>query len=89
VITIQAQLPENSALFTWTQNLTYSQDKSHGVRPGIYDHADHGSMAPSEIWAALDVSRQGAIDLLNPLLSAGLVERTGGKKTGRYRLRQS
>ena len=39
---------------------------------------DHGSMAPSEIWASLDVSRQGAMDLLNPLLEAGLVEKIGG-----------
>jgi Fic family protein len=49
---------------------------------------DQGSMAPSEIWSALDVSRQGAMDLLNPLLEAGLVEKVGGKKTGRYTLRQ-
>lgn len=49
---------------------------------------DHGSMAPSEIWAALEVSRQGAMDLLRPLLEAGMVEKIGGKKTGRYALRQ-
>jgi Fic family protein len=49
---------------------------------------DHGSMAPGEIWKALGVSRQGAMDLLHPLLDAGLVERTGGKKTGRYSLRR-
>lgn len=48
---------------------------------------DHGSMAPSEIWEALSVSRQGAMDLLRPLLDAGLVEKLGGKKTGRYVLR--
>lgn len=48
---------------------------------------DHGSMAPGEIWAALGVSRQGAMDLLRPLLDAGLVEKVGGKKTGRYTLR--
>lgn len=47
---------------------------------------DHGSMRPSEIWAALEVSRQGAMDLLHPLLEAGLVEKIGGKKTGRYAL---
>lgn len=46
-----------------------------------------GSMAPSEIWDALGVSRQGAMDLLNPLLAAGLVEKVGSKKTGRYRLK--
>lgn len=48
---------------------------------------DHGSMAPGEIWEALGVSRQGAMDLLRPLLDAGLVEKVGGKKTGRYILR--
>lgn len=48
---------------------------------------DHGSMAPAEIWAALKVSRQGAMDLLRPLLNAGMVEKRGGKKTGRYTLR--
>ena len=48
---------------------------------------DHGSMAPAELWAALAVSKQGAMDLLRPLLEAGLVEKVGGKKTGRYALR--
>ncbi len=45
---------------------------------------DQGSLAPSEIWAALGVSRQGAMNLLNPLLEAGIVEKVGSKKTGRY-----
>jgi Fic family protein len=45
---------------------------------------DHGGMAPAEIWAALGVSRQGAMDLLRPLLEAGIVEKVGGNKTGRY-----
>ncbi len=49
---------------------------------------DHGSMAPAELWAALDISRQGAMDLLRPLLEAGMVEKIGGKKTGRYALRK-
>ena len=48
---------------------------------------DHGSMAPGEIWQALGVSRQGAMDLLRPLIDAGLVEKVGGKKTGHYVLR--
>ena len=50
---------------------------------------DHHSMAPAEIWAALGVSRQGAMDILRPLLEAGLVEKVGGKKTGRYALKKS
>jgi len=45
-------------------------------------------MAPGEIWEALGVSRQGAMDMLRPLLDAGLVEKIGGKKTGRYALRK-
>lgn len=49
---------------------------------------DQGSMAPGEIWQALGVSRQGAMNLLRPLLDAGLVEKVGGKKTGHYVLRQ-
>jgi Fic family protein len=50
---------------------------------------DHGRMSPPEIWAALAVSRQGAMDLLRPLLDAGLVEKIGSRKTGRYALRKS
>lgn len=49
---------------------------------------DHGSMTPGELWSALAVSRQGAMDLLRPLLEAGLVEKIGSKKTGRYALRK-
>jgi Fic family protein len=50
--------------------------------------ADHGSMAPSELWEALGVSKQGAMGLLQPLLEADMVERIGGKKTGRYSLKK-
>jgi Fic family protein len=49
---------------------------------------DHGQMFPADIWTALKISRQGAMDLLRPLMAAGLVEKIGGKKTGRYALRQ-
>lgn len=47
---------------------------------------DHASMSPTEIWAAMNISRQGAMDLLHPLIEAGMVEKIGGKKTGRYSL---
>lgn len=50
--------------------------------------ADHGSMAPSELWVALGVSRQGAMGLLQPLLDAWWIEKIGGKKTGRYLLKK-
>lgn len=45
---------------------------------------DHKSMTPGEIWAALGVSRQGAIKLMHPLLDAGLVRRIGTRKSGIY-----
>lgn len=48
---------------------------------------DHGSLSPAELWGALGVSRQGAMNLLRPLLDAELVEKVGSKKTGRYKLR--
>lgn len=43
-----------------------------------------GGMTPAEIWAALKVSKQGAMDLLRPLVKAGLVKRVGSLKTGRH-----
>lgn len=46
-----------------------------------------GGMTPPELWAALKVSRQGAMDLLHPLIKAGLVKRVGSIKTGRYVLK--
>jgi Fic family protein len=45
-----------------------------------------GGMAPAELWAALKVSKQGAMDLLRPLMKAGLVKRVGTLKSGRYAL---
>jgi len=55
----------------------------------LYLLRDHKGLAPAEIWKALGVSRQGAMDLLRPLLDAGVVEKVGGKKTGRYVLRRT
>ena len=46
-----------------------------------------GGMTPSELWAALKISKQGAMDLLRPLVKAGLVKRVGTLKTGRYVLK--
>lgn len=50
---------------------------------------DHRTMTPAQIWAALHISRQGAMDLLRPLIEAGLVEKIGSKKSGHYALRDS
>jgi len=46
-----------------------------------------GSLTPREIWDGLAVSKQGAMDLLRPLLDAGLIERVGTLKHGRYMLK--
>lgn len=45
---------------------------------------DHKSMTPQEIWDGIGVSKQGALDLLRPLMEAGLVKRVGTRKSGRY-----
>lgn len=45
---------------------------------------DRKHMSPAEIWAALGVTKQGALKLLNPLLTAGMVRRVGTRKSGRY-----
>ncbi|MBI3995420.1 MAG: Fic family protein [Nitrospirae bacterium] len=47
---------------------------------------DRKSMTPQEIWEGIGVSKQGAMDLLNPMLEAGLVKRIGTKKSGKYLL---
>lgn len=45
---------------------------------------DRKSLTPQEIRDGIGVSKQGAMDLLNPLLQAGLIRRIGTKKLGRY-----
>jgi Fic family protein len=45
---------------------------------------DRKSMTPQEIWEGVGISKQGAMDLLNPMLEAGLVKRIGTKKSGKY-----
>ncbi len=45
---------------------------------------DRKSLTPQEIRQGVGISKQGAMDLLNPLLEAGLVQRIGTKKSGRY-----
>jgi len=41
-------------------------------------------MTPREIWDGIGVSKQGALDLLRPLIKARLIRRIGTRKTGRY-----
>jgi Fic family protein len=45
---------------------------------------DHGALAPREIWQALGMTKQGAHKILRPLLTAGLIQRHGTRKSGRY-----
>ena len=77
----------------WTrlQNLSaLSRHKKIVLRPRqerlLQMLADRKSMTPREIWDALQVSKQGALDLLRPLIAAGLVKRTGTRKSGSYTL---
>jgi Fic family protein len=46
-----------------------------------------GDLSPREIWDGLRVSKQGAMDLIRPLVKAKLVKRVGTLKNGRYVLR--
>ena len=43
-----------------------------------------GSLSPREIWDGLRISKQGAMDLIRPLVKAKLVKRVGTLKNGRY-----
>jgi Fic family protein len=45
---------------------------------------EHKALTPRGIWDAVGISKQGALDLLRPLMKAGLVRRIGTKKAGRY-----
>ncbi|MGH9649718.1 MAG: Fic family protein, partial [Terriglobales bacterium] len=45
---------------------------------------EKGSLSPKEIWEGVGISRQGAMDLLRPLMEARLVKRVGTRKSGRY-----
>jgi Fic family protein len=47
---------------------------------------EKGSLSPKEIWDGIGISKQGALDLLRPLMSARLVKRVGTRKSGRYLL---
>jgi predicted HTH transcriptional regulator len=48
---------------------------------------EHKALTPREIWDSIGISKQGALDLLRPLIKAGLVRRIGTKKSGRYVLK--
>ena len=55
------------------------------ARLNAYSKAASQSYAVPPVPApGVGVSKQGAMDLLNPLLEAGLVRRIGTKKSGRY-----
>jgi Fic family protein len=77
----------------WTriQNLTaHAGKKKLVLRPKqeqlLHLLRERKAVTPREIWEAVGVSKQGALDLLRPLIEAGLVKRVGTKKTGRYLL---
>ncbi len=45
---------------------------------------DRRAMSPREIWEGIGVSKQGAMNLIKPLMEAGLIKRIGTQKSGRY-----
>ena len=45
---------------------------------------DRKSLTPQDIRNGIGLSKQGAMDLLKPLHEAGLIQRVGTKKSGRY-----
>ncbi|MDO8462341.1 MAG: Fic family protein [Deltaproteobacteria bacterium] len=45
---------------------------------------DQKSLAPSQLWKGLGVTKQGAMKILNPLLASGLIRRIGTRKSGKY-----
>jgi DNA-binding MarR family transcriptional regulator len=75
-------------VWTRVQKLSAQSTKKLVLRPKqeqlLRMLRDNKSMSPGEIWSALGISRQGALNLLNPLMDAGLVKRVGSKKSGRY-----
>jgi Fic family protein len=50
---------------------------------------DAKSLTPQEIWDGIGVSKQGALDLLRPLMSAGLVKRVGRENPDATFLREA
>ena len=46
-----------------------------------------GGLSPREIWDGLAISKQGAMDLIRPLLKARLIKRVGTLRHGRYVLK--
>jgi Fic family protein len=75
-------------VWTRVQKLSAQSTKKLVLRPKqeqlLQMLRENKSMSPGEIWGALNISKQGALDLLNPLIDAGLVKRVGSRKSGRY-----
>lgn len=78
----------------WTRIQKFSVTKRRGklvLRPKQEELLQmlrtQGSMAPAEIWEGLKISKQGAMDLIRPLMKAGLIKRVGTLKHGRYVLK--
>jgi len=57
------------------------------LRFGEDDGQQGAEARPREIWDGLRISKQGAMDLIRPLVKAKLVKRVGTLKNGRYVLR--
>jgi Fic family protein len=74
------------------QRLSASKGRSALVLRPKQEHLlallrNRGSLSPREIWDGVGISKQGAMDLLRPLIKAGMVKRVGSLKAGRYTLK--
>ncbi|MBI2336576.1 MAG: Fic family protein [Deltaproteobacteria bacterium] len=47
---------------------------------------DKGGMFPAEIWKELNITKQGTMKILKPLIAAGLIQRIGTRKSGKYEI---
>lgn len=45
-----------------------------------------GEMTPAEVWKALDMTKQGTLNVIRPLIASGLIRRIGTRKYGKYTL---
>ena len=88
----QLQLARGRALSVPGQVLRVVQRLGGNILTGTQERllqllSVQGGMAPAEIRETLGVSKQGAMDAINPLIGAGLIEKVGSHKSGRYRLK--
>ena len=66
---------------TWTSGKVILTPKQERL---LHILQDRGGLTPREVWKELKITKQGAMKMLNPLLTAGLIRRIGTRKSGKY-----